>query len=76
MYDLRKAEISVGCADIMARFHHLSMPIIKEARWLFATIDRYANYLIVFVVHIILYLRAICGVKLVREPAAKSGSAA
>ncbi len=36
-------EASSTIASILARFHILEMPFVKEPRWLFDTILRYMN---------------------------------
>jgi len=41
--DLRKSDISIACAKVMAGFHKLRMPLIKEPRWIFDTITRYLD---------------------------------
>lgn len=41
--ELRKPEISAGCARIMAQFHKLQMPMVKEPKWLFDTMTRYLD---------------------------------
>lgn len=41
--ELHKPEISVACAVKMAQFHKLTMPIVKEPRWLFDTMTRYLD---------------------------------
>ena len=41
--ELRDPEISVACAKVMAQFHQLTMPLVKQPRWLFDTMTRYAT---------------------------------
>ena len=39
--ELRDPEVSVACAKVMAHFHQLTMPLIKEPRWLFDIMSTY-----------------------------------
>ena len=41
--DLHRPCIFLGSAKIMADFHKLTMPLIKEPHWLFETIQRYLD---------------------------------
>lgn len=41
--NLRNCDISLACAKVMAGFHKLRMPLIKEPRWIFETITRYLD---------------------------------
>jgi len=38
--ELRDPEVSVACAKVMAQFHQLTMPFVKQPRWLFDTMTR------------------------------------
>lgn len=41
--ELHQPDISVACARVMARFHQLTMPLVKEPRWLFDVMTRYLD---------------------------------
>jgi len=41
--ELHDTSISAACARKMAQFHKLTMPIVKEPRWLFDTMTRYLD---------------------------------
>jgi len=40
--ELRDPDVSVACAKVMAQFNRLTMPMVKQPRWLFDTMTRYA----------------------------------
>lgn len=41
--ELHDPEISVACARMMAHFHQLKMPLVKQPKWLFDTMTRYLD---------------------------------
>lgn len=41
--ELHKPDISIACAKIMAQFHKLHMPMVKEPRWLFDSMTRFLS---------------------------------
>lgn len=41
--ELRKPDISIACARIMANFHKLNMPMIKQPKWLFEKMNRFVR---------------------------------
>ena len=40
--ELHDPAVSVACARVMAVFHQFNMPIVKQPRWLFDTMNRYS----------------------------------